>query len=57
MDGHRYEPFAMGNVQVWFDGNGPPPLRDIALMRRLEWHQAIAFPGVLRLLLQQASRP
>ena len=57
MDGHRYEPFAMGNVQVWFNGNCPPPLRDIALMRRLEWHQAIAFPGVLRLLLQQASRP
>ena len=55
MDGHRYEPFAMGKVQVWFDGNCPLPLRDITLMR-LEWHQAIAFAGTLRPQFQQTSR-
>jgi hypothetical protein len=56
MDGRRYEPFAMGKVQVWFDGNGPPPLRDIKLMRP-EWHEAIVFAASPGPQLQQTSRP
>jgi len=38
----------MGKVQVWFDGNCPLCAREIALMRRLDWHRAIAFTDVAR---------
>jgi len=38
----------MGKVQVWFDGNCPLCLREIALMRRLDWHKAIAFTDLAR---------
>lgn len=56
MDGRRYEPFAMGKVQVWFDGNGLRPLREIALMRRIESHQAIGLTGIPGPQLQRAWR-
>jgi predicted DCC family thiol-disulfide oxidoreductase YuxK len=36
----------MGKVQVWFDGQCPLCLREIALMRRLDWHRAITFIDV-----------
>ena len=36
----------MARLQVWFDGNCPLCLREIALMRRLDWHGAIAFTDV-----------
>jgi hypothetical protein len=56
VDGHRYMPLKMGKIRVWFDGNGSPPLREIALMRRIEWHQAIGLTGILGPQLQRASR-
>lgn len=36
----------MGKLQIWFDGNCPLCLREIALMRRLDWHGVIAFTDV-----------
>lgn len=36
-------PPRMSRVQVWFDGNCPLCLREIALMRRLDWYGAITF--------------
>ena len=33
----------MSSLQVWFDGNCPLCLREIALMRRLDWNGAIVF--------------
>jgi predicted DCC family thiol-disulfide oxidoreductase YuxK len=36
----------MSTLQVWFDGNCPLCLREIALMRRLDWRGAITFIDV-----------
>jgi predicted DCC family thiol-disulfide oxidoreductase YuxK len=36
----------MSKVQVWFDGGCPLCFREIALMRLLDWHGAIAFTDV-----------
>lgn len=46
-----YRPFStcwMSKLQVWFDGNCPLCLREIALMRRLDWRGAIIFTDVAR---------
>jgi len=36
----------MERLQVWFDGGCPLCLREIALMRRLDWRGAIEFTDV-----------
>jgi predicted DCC family thiol-disulfide oxidoreductase YuxK len=38
----------MAKVHVWFDGNCPLCAREIALMRRLDWHGVITFTDVAR---------
>ena len=37
---------AMAKLQIWFDGSCPLCLREIALMRRLDWRGAIVFADV-----------
>ncbi len=44
--GPRHIRLQMSNLQVWFDGNCPLCLREIALMRRLDWRGAITFTDV-----------
>jgi predicted DCC family thiol-disulfide oxidoreductase YuxK len=41
--GRRDTTLPMSNLQVWFDGNCPLCLREIALMQRLDWRGAITF--------------
>jgi predicted DCC family thiol-disulfide oxidoreductase YuxK len=36
----------MANVTVWYDGSCPLCIREIALMRRLDWRRAIEFHDV-----------
>jgi predicted DCC family thiol-disulfide oxidoreductase YuxK len=43
---HRYIRVGMKTLQVWFDGGCPLCLREIALMRRLDWRGVIEFIDV-----------